>query len=239
MYNKNGEIMSKLVLIGGGELGINYSTKEIDEEIVRLTNKKNPIFVFIGFASNSSESYFDVIKKIYTPLGCSCLNLKRKNLIKNYSLAIEKIRKADIIYISGGDTIKLLDEIKEFHLEKELENAIENDCVVAGISAGGILLSKEGYSDSLKIRNEADRYTFINGLEYTNISFCPHYNIVEKKNELKEDIINTNKKVYSLEDNTALEIIDNKIKIIKSNNNNKAYLCYYKNNKFIEEEIYE
>lgn len=239
MYNKSGDIMSKLVLIGGGELGINYSTKEIDEEIVRLTNKKNPIFVFIGFASNSSESYFDIIKRIYTPLGCSCLNLKRKNLIKNYSLAIEKIRKADIIYISGGDTIKLINEIKEFNLEKELENAIENDCVVAGISAGGILLSKEGYSDSLKIRNESDKYTFIKGLNYTDILFCPHYNIVEKKNELKGDIINTNNRVYSLEDNTALEIINNKIKLIKSNNNSKAYLCYYKNNEYVEEEIYE
>ena len=231
--------MKKIVLIGGGDLGKNYSTKEIDEGIVKLSNKKNPTLVFIGFASYSAERYFNLIKSIYKPLGCNCQNLKRKNLTNNYDLAINKIRNADIIYIGGGDTIKLIDEIKEFNLEKEIEEAINRECVIVGISAGGILLSKEGYSDSLKIRNESDKYTFIKGLNKINISYCPHYNNIEKKEELKEEIKNTNKKVYSLEDNTALEIIDNKIKTIKSNKNNRVYLCYYKNKKYIEEEIYE
>ena len=231
--------MKKFVLIGGGEIGKNYSTREIDEVIVKLAKKEKPILVYIGFASHSSESYFDVIKKIYTPLGCICQNLKRKNLINNYALALDKINKADIIYIGGGDTIKLIEEIKEFKLELELDKAINKGCVIAGISAGGILLSKEGYSDSLKKRNESDKYTFIKGLNYTAISFCPHYNIIEKKNELKEELKNTNKKVYALEDNTALKIINDKIEILKSNINSKVYLCYYKNNKYIEEEIYE
>lgn len=231
--------MEKLVLIGGGELVKNYSTKKIDEEIVKLANKKNPLFVFIGFASNSSESYFDIIKKIYTPLGCNCQNLKRKNLIKNYNLAIEKIKNADIIYICGGDTIKLIEEIKEFNLEKELKSAIERGCIIAGISAGAILLSKEGYSDSLKIRNESDKYTFIKGLNYIDISFCPHYNNLEKKQELIEEMKNTKKKVYSFEDNTALKIIGTKKEIIKSNNNSKGYICYYENDKYIEEELNE
>ena len=59
--------MKKIVLIGGGDTGrgeTDYTTKEIDKEIVKLTNKKNPIMVFIGFASNSSESYFNTIKKM-------------------------------------------------------------------------------------------------------------------------------------------------------------------------------
>ena len=60
--------MAKYVLIGGGEIGrgnTNYETKEIDEEIVKLTNKEHPIFLFIGLASSHSDSYYDTIKKIY------------------------------------------------------------------------------------------------------------------------------------------------------------------------------
>ena len=232
--------MKKIVIIGGGETGrgeTKHTTQEIDEEIVKLTEKENPIFVFIGFASNSSESYFDTIKKIYTPLGCTCQNLKRKNLVKNYDLAIEKIRNADIIYFCGGDTIKLIDEIKEFKLEKELKAAIERGCVIAGLSAGGILLSKEGFSDTLILKGESDKNTFIEGLNYIDISFCPHYNNNTKKKELKEEIKETKKEVYALEDNTAIEILDENIKVIKSDKNSKIFKCYYKNKKYIEEEI--
>lgn len=232
--------MSKIVLIGGGSLGHQnkeYTMREIDKKIVDLTDMNNPTLVFIGFASNSSESYFNTIKKIYEPLGCKCQNLKRKNLIKNYSLALDKLRKANIIYISGGDTTKLLNEIKEFNLEKELNNALENNCLLVGISAGGILLSKEGYSDTLKLTDINNDYTFVEGLNFIDISFCPHYDIEEKKESLKDNIKNTNKQVYSLEDNTALTIIDNKIDIIKSDINKKVYLCYYNKNKYMEEEI--
>ena len=51
----------KLMLIGGGDIGrsnTKYETKEIDEKIVKLSNKENPNFLFIGLASNFSDSYY-------------------------------------------------------------------------------------------------------------------------------------------------------------------------------------
>ena len=63
----------KLVLIGGGDIGradTKYETKEIDEEIVKLTNKERPNFLFIGLASNFADSYYKIIKDIYKKLGC-------------------------------------------------------------------------------------------------------------------------------------------------------------------------
>jgi hypothetical protein len=35
-----------------------YETKEIDEEIVRLSNKKNPTLLFIGTAHYDSFNYY-------------------------------------------------------------------------------------------------------------------------------------------------------------------------------------
>ena len=49
--------MKKCVLIGGGETGrgtTTYETKEIDEEVVKMTEKENPSFLFIGLASSHS-----------------------------------------------------------------------------------------------------------------------------------------------------------------------------------------
>lgn len=69
--------MKKLVCIGGGEIPrykngiiLPYETKEIDEEIVRLSNKENPKVLFISIASSHPNEYFIGIKKVYEQLGC-------------------------------------------------------------------------------------------------------------------------------------------------------------------------
>ena len=232
--------MKKLVLIGGGDTGrgeTTYSTKEIDEEIVKLTEKENPNFLFIGLASSHADSYYDTMKKIYKELGCTPVYLKKSNLVNNPDIVKQKINDADIIYICGGDTVKLLDHVKEYNLEDLLLEAYNKGTVIAGMSAGAILLSNKGFSDSLIIRGESDKYEFIKGLKFIDIAFCPHYNIDPKKNkELEEYLSNNNEEVYCLENNTALKIIDDRISIIKSDNKARAYKVSYKG-KIIEEEI--
>lgn len=225
--------MKKIVLIGGGDIGRGntiYETKEIDEEIVKMSNKINPNFLFIGLASSFSDSYYDTIKKIYKNLGCNTQYLKKKNIINNKDITKNKIMSADIIYIGGGDSIKLISEVKEYEIDKLLKDAYEKGTVIAGISAGAILLSNEGFSDSLILRGENDKYSFIKGLNLININICPHYNIdIDKNNQLKEQI--KDRQVYGLENCTALIVEDTKTRIIKSNNNNVYLISNLKEEK--------
>ena len=71
----------KIVAIGGGENGrINskgeqkpYETKEIDEEIVRLSSKEKHNLLFLAhsqipFGEDAEKNYYEVIKKIYKNL---------------------------------------------------------------------------------------------------------------------------------------------------------------------------
>ena len=216
--------MKRIVLIGGGDIGRGntlYETKEIDEEIIKMTNKENPNFLFIGLASSYSDSYYDTIKKIYKDLGCNTSYLKKKNIINNPDITKNKILNADIIYIGGGDSIKLINEIKVYKIDSLLEEALNKGTVLAGISAGAILLSKEGFSDSLILRGESDKYSFLEGLNLVNINICPHYSL-EKSIQLKEQI--NNREIYCLENSTALKIEDDSITIIKANPNNNIYL---------------
>ena len=84
----------KLMLIGGGEIGrgsTNYETKEIDEEIVKMSDKEKPNLLFIGLASSFSDSYYDYIKNIYKELGCNTVYLKKKNVINNPDIVKNKI----------------------------------------------------------------------------------------------------------------------------------------------------
>lgn len=224
--------MKKLMLIGGGDTGrgnSSYETKEIDEEIVRLTNKENPNFLFIGLASSHSDSYYDTMKKIYKELGCTPVYLKKSNILNNPDIVENKIKEADIIYICPGDSVKLINDIKEYKIDKLLLEAYNNGTVLVGNSAGAILLSNKGFSDSLITRGESDKYEFINGLNFININFCPHYNTDPKKTtDLEEYLSKHNEEVYCLENCTALEVIDGNISVIKSDKKSKVYI---KNNK--------
>ena len=110
-----------------------------------------------------------------------------------------------------------MEVVKEYEIDKLLQEAYEKGTVLVGISAGGILLSKEGYSDSLILRGESDKYAFIDGLGFVNISFCPHYNADDnKRNCLFNDLENTSKEVYGVENCSAIKMIDDKISVIKS-----------------------
>ena len=170
--------MAKFVLIGGGDVGrgnTSYETYNIDKRIVELTGKSNPNFLFCGLASSFSDSYFDTMKKIYKDFGCECVYLKKKNIINNPDIVKNKIESSDIIYFCGGDSVKLVNDLKEYGIDELLREKVKSDCVIAGISAGAIMCSNDGYSDSLKMRGERDKYDFVPGLGFVDISFCPHF----------------------------------------------------------------
>jgi len=212
--------MKTCILIGGGnttDTRYPYETKEIDERIVKETKKEKPIFLFIGFASDRADSKYDKIKKIFQNLGCMTEHLKKKNVIYNRNIVEEKISRADIIYICGGDTIKLLEFVKEYEIVDLLRAAYERGAILVGKSAGAILLSKEGFSDSYILRREKDHHEFINGLGFVNYSIIPHYKETEQKEkDLEKALQKTNRNCIGIQNGTALLIKNEKIEKIIS-----------------------
>lgn len=219
--------MAKFVLIGGGDVGrgnTSYETYNIDKRIVELTGKSNPNFLFCGLASSFSDSYFDTMKKIYKDFGCECVYLKKKNIINNPDIVKNKIESSDIIYFCGGDSVKLVNDLKEYGIDELLREKVKSDCVIAGISAGAIMCSNDGYSDSLKMRGESDKYDFVPGLGFVDISFCPHFVVDgERSKELVSDLDGVSKEVYCLEDLTAL-VVDKNISVIKCSEDKNVYI---------------
>lgn len=67
--------MGKFVAIGGGENGhhnTKYETAPFDKEIIKLTGKTTPNFLFIGLA-NSHPDYYLRLWTEYTPV---CIAVK-------------------------------------------------------------------------------------------------------------------------------------------------------------------
>lgn len=225
--------MGKLVCIGGGEIPrikdgvlLPYETKEIDEEIVKISGKQNPNVLFVGTASSHSYDYFLVIKKIYENLGCNVSNLDVLQDNINMEQVERNILNSDIIYVGGGDTRFMLKKWRELGVDKLLLKAYEKGIVCSGLSAGSYCWFKYNYD-------------LIEGIGIINAINCVHYE--KKDDEAKNKFYNAIKEKglvgIALENCVALEIIDGNMKIIKSNKDKDAYKVVYSKNKIIEEKL--
>lgn len=230
----------KMVLIGGGNIGradTNYETKQIDEAIVRLSEKTNPKFLFIGLASNFADSYYKVIKDIYKNLGCETGKISNKTLT-HMEVVKQKINNADIIYLGGGDSVRLVNILKETKMDEMLKEAVKKDKVIAGISAGAIALCKHGLSDVEIMNNVSDNYVKVNGLGILDYMFVPHFSSdFKKKKEDLKSVLKENKNINTIcADNcVALKVIDDKLEVVKSNKDAKCYKTSFKNELILEE----
>ena len=116
----------KIFAIGGGgngRPGRPYEILKFDKEIIALSAKENPRLLCISFAQKTKESaqeYFDAINKNFSALGCACWHVKDEDLkdIKNIE---EKINSSDIIYVFGGNTLKLMNIFRKYKIDKMLE----------------------------------------------------------------------------------------------------------------------
>lgn len=232
----------KIVAIGGGEIGrpgYPVETTKIDKEIIKLTGKIKPKLLFIPTASSDSETYFDTVKKHFEKkLGCkvNVLYLLKNKLsqkeIKN------KILNSDIIYVGGGNTLKMLQIWKKNNVDKILKKAYRQGIVLSGLSAGSICWFKYGCSDSRKFNNPKASLIKVKGLGIINALHCPHYDIeAYRKIELKKMMKNTTGVAIAIDNCCAIEIIDNKYRIIDSKKSANAYKVYWEKNKYFEKVI--
>lgn len=224
--------MSKFVLIGGGEngrKGTEYETEKIDREIIKLTDKNNNInFLFLAHGNNYENSYYEIMKKIYTEkFNCNCDILTKKEVQEN-EIAQKKVEWADIIYVGGGNTLEMMQLWKKSGFDKILKSFLLKEKVFCGISAGAICWCKYGISDSKK-NSENDEYIIVKGLDIFNILFCPSYDERMKSEENLERLMkDVRMPMIALEKGTAIVINDGKYKIIQSIKDKKVYKCFYK-----------
>jgi dipeptidase E len=241
--------MKKIVAIGGGENGridefgkkLDYETLEIDKEIIKLTGKKKPNYLFICHSFSSSldiqDSYYKTMKKIYGDMfGCNCKHL-RSDELDSMDIVKEKVNWADIIYEGGGDTDSMIKLWKKTKFDKILRNAWIEGKVICGISAGAVCWFNYCNSDS-----EDSSFDEIKCLNWFNLFITPHANEKGRYSSTKAQLKENNMIGLMLSNRSAIEIIDNKYRIVNSKYNkncNKPYVikAYWKKNKFIEHRL--
>lgn len=236
-------IKKTIVAIGGGELGAN-ETLVIDKKIVAISGKKSPNILFIPTASNDSEGYWNTFKNVYqNKLGCKTdvLFLINQNLTGK---EIEhKINWAHIIYVGGGNTLKMMRVWRKLKVDNMLKIAYNRGVIMTGLSAGAICWFKYGSSDSRVFINNNKSKTImrVKGLNLINLTISPHH-IREKQFRLlgiKNIMMRTPGIGLGIDDNAALFIQDDNYEIIRSKPKASIKKFFKKGNVIISKSIPE
>ena len=233
----------KIFAIGGGGIGrkgLPYEIKKFDEEIVRMAGVENPILLFVGFAQQKvedAELYFGFINKNFGALGCKCENL-REEYLNNSDLLKQKILNANIIYVAGGNTLRLMTILRKHKIDKMLEIAGGNGAVLCGSSAGAICWHAYGNSDSRKYTSNSEKLIKVTGLGFVPALFCPHYDVEISRQESLKNMMKTTKGVALAFDNcAALQIEGDEYRVWKAKETARAFKCFWSKGSYIKTEL--
>jgi len=195
-----------LILSGGGK---EDKTKIIDDLFKKSINKNKKI-LYLPQARNKEE-YPNCLEWVKN-------NIYHKNLIMFTNLenkTIQDLQEIGAIFIGGGNTFKLMQELRASNFLKILKKFLKNNNLVYGGSAGAVIFGKTiktAEKGHIRDKNLVKLKNF-NGLNLIKgYSIVCHY-IKEDENE----ILNLNKdikKIIALPEGSALYIKDKETKLI-------------------------
>ncbi len=230
--------MGRIIAIGGGEIRLR-STIDIDREVVKSSGKKNPKLLFIPTASGEPEGYINTIKTVYgEELGC---HVETLHLIDSKPVK-ERIRdtilNSDIIYVGGGNTKLMMNVWRELDVDKVLEEAYNKGIILSGLSAGSICWFENGHSDSDTYSTGEKRpYSKVKGIGLIPLLHCPHYNEDDREDKFDDMVFSLDENGLAINNNCAIDILDDKFRIIRSDETGKAFHLFKSGEKLIKSEL--
>ena len=146
------------------------------EQIRGLCGKRAPNALLIPTATYDNPDTAAAFERLYGGrLGC---RTKVMNLLTDPPTKTERralVQSADIIFVSGGNTLKLMRRWRTLGVDRLLTQAQRRGVVLAGSSAGAICWYAFGHSDSMAYYHpEHWDYIRVRGLGFIPATCCPH-----------------------------------------------------------------
>ena len=176
-------------------------------------NTESKKILFIPTATNVDEykKYIHLTQKVFEDFGYEVENFDVS--IFSEEIAKEKLSEAKIVFISGGNTFYLLQELKRKNLTSYLKEIIENGLLYIGASAGSVIAAPDieyaSIVDDKTLATELEDYT---GLNLVDFYIVPHFE--------EEPFVESSRNTVELyKDKLDLKLINNKEAILVENNN--------------------
>lgn len=204
------DLIMKLILASEFDISF-FKTKKI------LETSKNKKVVFIPTASYGEgfEPSYDQHIKPFEDMGMEVIQFDLKDKSKEETAVIMK--DAGIIYGGPGNTFYFLEYIKSSGFEGILKQELAKGCIYLGSSAGSIVASPDiGFIAPMDDPSRAN-LNDTKGLGLVDFLFLPHCDHDEMGKAAKEILEKhdlDNLPLYALNDNQAIYVENNIIKVL-------------------------
>ena len=234
--------MGKIVTIGSGSMEA-LETLAIDKEIIALSGKESPRALFIPTASSDSVERWEIFNRVYGErLGCKTNVLYLLNRNPSQNELQDKILSSDLIYVGGGNSLKMMRRWRRLGVDRILETAYDRGVVLSGLSAGCICWYKYGHSNSMEFYHpEQWDYIRVKSLGLIDATVCPSYNGGPEDKRRDTDFQQMMKKPpevgIAIDSHCALEYVDGEYRVITSQEGAKAHKLYKRRGELVIERI--
>jgi len=186
--------MVKKIYLGGGADIRKGESDEIDKKALNEADNKNVLI--INLTTNDKEkiiSYRNYLDSYFNRLGAKNINFVSE--LNNYDIK-NNFESSGFLYIPGGDTQILIDNIKK----KKLDSLIKNfKGIIMGNSAGAMILCNESIC-----ANEGRE--IMKGLGLVSLAIDVHYEHTHDK-RLKE--LSKIRDIYAIPEKSLIVLKDN------------------------------
>lgn len=135
----------------------------------------------------------------------------------SYETIVNKLTKNDFIYVAGGNSFYLLQELRKSGADKIIIQEVNKGKLYIGESAGAIIVAPDiGYSSEMDCVEKAPDLKDYSGLGLTDFYVVPHYKNWEmgKSAEKIIDMYSESLNLKIISDNQAILIKENEVKIL-------------------------
>ena len=187
------------------------SIKLVKKFLNEKTASKKILFIPTATNVDGYKKYIHLTQKVFEDFGYEVENFDISAFPEE--VAKEKLLEAEIVFISGGNTFYLLQELKKKNLISYLKERIGKGLIYIGESAGSVIIAPNieyvSVMDNKILAEELDDYT---GLNLVDFYIVPHFE--------EEPFIESSRKIVELyKDKLDLKLINNKEAILVENNN--------------------
>ena len=206
--------MMKIFLNGGGA---DIQTIDVYRRLNQIIDKSKPcLYIPLAMAQEKYDSCYEWIRGELKSIDVPNIGMVRSA----EELSTKNLNDYSFLFIGGGNTFKLLHDLKKCVAFENILDYINNNGIVFGGSAGAIIFGKDLEACKIADKNEVDLKD-INGFDILNgISLLCHYTnqTPEKDEKSKQYLLELSKYRTSvaLPEETTLYINDNDIEVIGS-----------------------
>jgi len=174
---------------------------------INFENKKKVVFILTAANPYSDKSFIEPDKKALKNKGLELTIYDIEN--KTQETLTKDLSKFEIIFVSGGNSFYLLEQIKKTGFDKVLKKFQKTDIIYIGSSAGSVIVCPDiKYIEPLDDPKEAKNLQNYKGINLIDFYVLPHFNtgiFGEISKTIYQEKANT-LKLVPITDNQLIEI---------------------------------